>query len=76
MIRKVVFPYAFPISDANVSANLVEIEATYPSKNSLDDIPNKEGPWAAHIAQANPVAADPLQTIEGEGNFNFAVRKI
>jgi hypothetical protein len=32
VIRNVVFPYAFPISDANVSASLVESDATYPNR--------------------------------------------
>lgn len=44
VIRKVVFPYAFPISNSNVSANFVDRVATNPSMYRLDEMPKKESP--------------------------------
>lgn len=44
VIRKVFFPYALPISDANVSDNFVAREATKPRINSSLEIPQRESP--------------------------------
>ena len=60
VIKNVVLPYAFPISEAKVSANFVAKEATYPSRKRSDVIPKKVGPRTEQSAQASPVAADPL----------------
>lgn len=74
VIRNVVFPYALPISDANVSANLVERLATYPNIQALDDKPRKVVEAvdndedliarAAAAAHKTPVSALP-QTFSG-----------
>mmetsp|Transcript_2 Transcript_2/g.3 ORF Transcript_2/g.3 Transcript_2/m.3 type:complete len:207 (-) Transcript_2:530-1150(-) len=60
VIRNVVFPYAFPISLANVSASLVARDATYANKYTSDDMPRKDPPpCTEHAAQIKPVSADP-----------------
>jgi len=61
VMRNVVFPYALPISDANVSASLVASEVTNPNRYVSRLKPRKAGPWAAQAAHISPVAADPLK---------------
>lgn len=61
VIRKVVFPYALPISDANVSDSFVANEAAKPRTYIADGIPRKDAPCAEQIAHINPVAAEPLK---------------
>mmetsp|Transcript_11638 Transcript_11638/g.20981 ORF Transcript_11638/g.20981 Transcript_11638/m.20981 type:complete len:206 (-) Transcript_11638:554-1171(-) len=68
VIKNVVLPYAFPISLAKVSANLVANDATYPSTHTSFEMPRASTPdlteIAAAMAHKEPVKALP-QTFSG-----------